>query len=72
MESYLRDLHLKHYIIYLDNIIIYSKSPSEHIKRLQGVFEKLAEAGLKLKSSKCDFFCNRLASLGHMVSAEAI
>ena len=50
MESYLGDLHLNYYIIYLGNIDIFSKTPKEHIKRLCGVFEKLAVAGLKLKA----------------------
>ena len=39
MESCLGDMHLKWCIIYLDNIIVFSKTPEEHIQR--GVFEKL-------------------------------
>ena len=38
MESCLGDMHLKWVIIYLDDIIIFSKSPKEHIQRLRGVF----------------------------------
>ena len=34
MESCLRDMHLKWFIIYLDDIIIFSKTPEEHIQRL--------------------------------------
>ena len=49
MESCLGDMHLKWVIIYLDEIIIFSKTPKEHIQRLRGVFQKLHEAGLKLK-----------------------
>ena len=55
MESCLGDLHLNWCIIYLDDVIIYSKAPEEHIERLDGVFEKLQKAGLKLKPSKCEF-----------------
>ena len=55
MESCLGDYHLKYCIIYLDDIIIFSKSPKEHIVRLQKVFQKLDEAGLYLKPSKCEF-----------------
>ena len=51
MESCLRDLHLNWCIIYLEDII-----PKEHIKRLRGTFQRLAEAGLKLKPGKCEFF----------------
>ena len=56
MESCLGDLHLKWCIIYLDDIIVFSKTPEEYIKRLRGVLEKLSAAGLQLKPSKCEFF----------------
>ena len=41
MESHLGEMHLKWCIIYLDNNIVFSKMPEEHIERLRGVFEKL-------------------------------
>ena len=72
MESCLGDLHLNWCIIYLDDIIIFSKDPDDYIKRLEGVFEKLAPAGLKLKPSKCEFFKAKLKYLGHIVSLEGI
>ena len=53
MELCLGELHLDWCIIYLDDIIIFSKDPDDHITRLEGVFKKLAKAGLKLKPSKC-------------------
>ena len=65
MESCLGDYHLKYYIIYLDDIIIFSKTPEEHIARLQKVFQKLDEAGLHLKPNKCEFFKDRLEYLGN-------
>ena len=71
MESCLGDYHLKYCIIYLDDIIIFSKTPEEHIKRLRKVFEKLDEAGLRLKPSKCEFFKDRLEYLGHIVSKDS-
>ena len=40
--------------------------------RLEGVFEKVAKAGLKLKPSKCEFFRSSLKYLGHIVSKEGI
>ena len=46
MESCLGDIHLKWCIIYLDDIIVFSKTPEGHIQRLRGVFEKLSAAGL--------------------------
>ena len=72
MESCLGELHLNWCIIYLNDIILFLKTPEEHLKRLQGVFEKLAKAGLKLKPSKCEFFKSRITYLGHIVSAAGI
>ena len=72
MESCLGDLHLNWCIIYLDDIIIFSKTPKEHIQRLRGVFQKLWEAGLKLKPSKCEFFKTKITYLGHVVSKDGI
>ena len=72
MESCLGDLYLNWCIIYLDDIIVFSKTPEEHIERLRGVFEKLASAGLKLKPSKCEFFKKRITYLGHVVSENGI
>ena len=70
MESCLGDLHLNRCIIYLDDIIIFLKDPDDHIKRLEGIL--LAQASLKLKPSKCEFFKARLKHLGHIVSLEGI
>ena len=56
MENCLGYLHLNWCIIYLNDIIIYSKTPEEHMKRLEAVFKKLSKAGLKLKLSKYEFF----------------
>ena len=72
MESCLGDSHLNWCIIYLDDVIVFSKTPKEHIDRLHGVFHKLFLAGLKLKPKKCEFFKSKIAYLGHIVSAKGI
>ena len=72
MESCLGDYHLKYCIIYLDDIIIFSKTPAEHITRLCKVFQKLDEAGLCLKPNKCEFFRDKLEYLDHVVSSKGI
>ena len=72
METCLGDLHLNWCIIYLDDIIIFSKTPEEHLIQLRGVFEHLANAGLKLKLSKCNLFQSRISYLGHIVSKDGI
>ena len=72
MESFLGDMHLKWVIIYLDDIIIFSKTPKEHIERLRSVFQKLCEAILKLKPKKCEFFKTKISYLGHIMSKNGI
>ena len=56
METCLGEMHLKWCIIYLDDIIVFSKTPEEHTERLRGVFEKLVATGLRLKLSKYELF----------------
>ena len=72
MESCLGELHLDWCIIYLDDIIVFSKTPEEHLTLLEAVFERLAAAGLKLKPSKCKLFQTSLKYLGHIVSEKGI
>ena len=57
---------------YLDDIIIFSKNEEEHLKHIEIIFQKLKEAGLKLKESKCDFFKKEIHYLGHLISDKGI
>ena len=52
MDTCLGDLNLHWCIIYLDDIVIFSTDLASHLERLEAVFWKLEEAGLKLKPSK--------------------
>ena len=72
MESYLDELHVNWCIIYLDDIIVFSRTPEEHLHRLKAVFNKLEAAGLKLKPSQCDLFKQQINYLGHVVSKEGV
>ena len=56
---------------YLDDIIIF-KNKAEHLRHIEVIFQKLKEAGLKLKESKCDFFKNEIHYLGHLISDKGI
>ena len=64
MKSCLGELHLEWCIIYLDDTIIFSKNLDDHLTCLEGVFERLAKAGLKLKPTTCEFFKNVLRHHG--------
>ena len=72
IESCLGDLNLNWCIIYLDDVVVYTPTIEEHLKRLSGVFQKLKEAGLKLKPSKCQLFRKSMSYLGHVVSEEGV
>ena len=56
METCLGDLNLHWCVIYLDDTVIFSKDLTSHHERLEAVFWKLEEAGLKLKPSKRKLF----------------
>ena len=68
MQNCLGELNLTFALIYLDDVIVHSKSPEEHLCRLQAVFDRFAEHGLKLKPSKCHFFKESITYLGHEIS----
>ena len=72
METCLGDLNLHWCIIYLDDIVIFSKDLASHLKRLEAVLQKLEEASLKLKPSICELFQRKLAYIGHVISAEEV
>ena len=69
MENALGELHLQYCLIYLDDIIVFSRGPEEHLERLAKVFQKLSDVGAHLKPGKCSFFQPEILFLGHRVSA---
>ena len=72
METCLGVLNHHWCMIYLDDMVIFSKDQASHLKRLKAVFWKLEKAGLKLKPSKCELFQRQLAYLGHVISAKRV
>ena len=70
MTGILKDLPFA--IAYLDDIIIFSKTPPEHLSHICMVYEKLKSANLSMKKSKCSFFLKEIQYLGHILSATGI
>ena len=59
-------------IAYLDDIIIFSAAPQEHLSHIHMVFEKLKAANVSMKKSKCSFFSKEIQYLGHILSTTGI
>lgn len=57
-------------LAYLDDIIVYSKTFTEHINLLRSVFEKLRKHNFKLKIEKCDLVKKEISYLGFIISEE--
>jgi transposase InsO family protein/dUTPase len=72
MERVLSGVHLKTALVYLDDIVVFGASIPELKDRLEEVFRKIHQAGLKLKAKKCTLFKQQLRYLGHIVSAEGV
>jgi hypothetical protein len=59
-------------VVFIDDILIFSKSEDEHLQHLETVLRTLKEQQLYLKLSKCRFGLQEVEFLGHVVSAEGI
>jgi hypothetical protein len=62
----------KFVVVFIDDILIYSKSREDHEHHLQIVLERLRTHQLYAKLSKCEFWLEKIAFLGHILTAEGI
>nr|GFB48605.1 putative polyprotein [Tanacetum cinerariifolium] len=62
----------KFVIVFIDDILVFSKSKEEHEDHLRIVLQTLRQEKLYAKFSKCEFWLSSVAFLGHIVSAEGI
>ena len=72
MEIMLAGLNWETCLVYLDDIIIFSRTFDEHLNRLESVLSRLRTGGLKLKVKKCTFCAPQVKYLGHVVSKEGL
>ena len=72
MACVLSGLTSEQCLIYIDDIIIFSATFSEHLVRLRRVFQRIQDAGLKLKASKCRFVQPKVCYLGNIMSADGV
>ena len=59
-------------MIYIDDIIVFSKSVEEHLAHLEEIFRRLKEANLKLNPKKCCFAKQKVEYLGHVVTPDGV
>ena len=62
----------RYVVVFIDDILVYSKSKEEHAEHLRIVLQRLCDHKLYAKFSKCEFWLEQVPFLGHVVSAEGI
>jgi len=72
MQIELRDLLWDICLCYLDDIVVFARTPHELLERLRTVLDRLHEVRLKVKPSKCELFKTEIKFLGHLVNAHGI
>ena len=58
--------------VYIDDVLVFSQSLEEHLEHLCLVIQKLQDAGLKLKPSKCQFVRKEVEYLGHVLTPDGL
>ena len=72
MDTTLAGLKWNILLIYIDDFLIFSKTFEDHLRDVETVLDRLLDANMTLKPSKCHLFQRELLYLGHIVSAEGI
>jgi hypothetical protein len=72
MNNVLMEYLDKFVVVFIDDILIFSKTEEEHEKHLRMVLEKLRSNQLYAKFSKCEFWLTEVAFLGHVISTGGI
>jgi hypothetical protein len=62
----------KFVMVFIDDILVYSKSMKDHEEHLRVVLQRLRDHQLYAKFSKCEFWISEVSFLGHVISSEGI
>lgn len=69
MKLVLALMNWKDCFVYIDDVLIWSETFSEHFRKLELVFKAFERAGLQIKDRKCHVCCFLIAYLGHILSS---
>eukprot|EP00731_Ephydatia_muelleri_P017388 Em0010g486a len=72
MDLVLSGIQWKSCLVYIDDIVIVGKCFQQHLSNLELVLDRLRQAGLRLKTSKCHLFREEVTFLGHRISRQGI
>ena len=72
MDAVLAGLKWNTLLVYIDDILVFSPTFEDHVRDVNNVLDRLLEANITLKPSKCNVFQKELLYLGHLVSADGI
>jgi hypothetical protein len=72
MNAVLEPCLRKSVLVFMDDILVYSRSEDEHVAHLTQVLTLLRQQQLFVKRSKCSFACSSLEYLGHIISGEGV
>lgn len=72
METVLQGLQWRSCLVYLDDVVIFGRTEQELISRMDNVFSRLRQAGLKLKPHKCRLLSCKTDYLGHIISEHGV
>jgi len=72
MDELLRRFKWNFCLVYIDDVIIYSKTEEEHLNHIDLFLKVVEQAGFKIKPSKCQLFRRKLNFLGHTISSHGI
>jgi hypothetical protein len=72
MNDIFRDMLNICVIVYLDDILVFSRTKEEHHEHLHKVLQRLQEHQLYVKGSKCQFFTDTIEYLGHIIGPDEV
>ena len=72
MQASMSEFLLECLLVYLDDLLVYSKTFEGHLLDLENILAKIGSLGLKLRLDKCQFLCQKVQYLGHTITPGGI